>query len=88
MRRVNPRRDAIEYGVLMTLTTTMVAGLGMLLYVNRTHPGGLPKLDLDAPVDFKGAFRELQKMAKGDFSLLNNPENVRSKTKNDDTQKK
>ena len=72
----------------MTLTTTMVAGLGMLLYVNRTHPEGLPEFDLDAPVDFKGAFREVQKMAKGDFSLLNNPTNGRRNANNDDTQNK
>ena len=68
--RGNPRRDAIEYGILMTLTTTMVAGLGLMIYASRQSPEGLPKLDLDAPVDFKSAFREVQQIAKGNFSSL------------------
>ena len=72
MRRGNPRRDAIEYGVLLTLTSTMVAGLGLMLYTIKTQPEGLPKLDLDAPVDFKNAFRSLQQLARGDMSVFNN----------------
>lgn len=81
MRRGNPRRDAIEYGLLLTLTTTMTAGLGLLLYVAKTLPEEgqqHPRLNLDAPMDFKGAFRTLQQFARGDLSALN--ENSRAES--------
>lgn len=58
--RGNPRRDAIEYGVLFTLTSAMVTGLGLMIYVQKTR--GLEKLDLNAPLDFKGAWQELKGM--------------------------
>jgi len=44
----NPRRDAIEYGVLLTLGTTAVVANGFLIYFRRY--GGLEKIDLTAPV--------------------------------------
>ncbi len=50
----------------------MVTGLGVMIYLQRTQPDGLPMLDLDAPVDFKSAFRELKQFARGDFSSLKN----------------
>jgi hypothetical protein len=58
--RGNPRRDAIEYGVLLTLGGAMVTGLGLMIYVRKTT--GLEKLDLNAPLDFKGAWKELKGM--------------------------
>jgi len=61
----NPRRDAIEYGVLVTLTTMMVGAYGVMIYLGATpdengKPRKLEKVDLNAPVDIQGALRELR----------------------------
>lgn len=61
----NPRRDAIEYGVLVTLTTMMVGAYGVMIYLGATpdengKPRKLEKVDLNAPVDIRGALRELR----------------------------
>ena len=61
MARGNPRRDALEYGILMFCTTGMTVGLGLMLY-GRNTPQGLGKLDLNAPFDLKGALKELSQM--------------------------
>jgi len=61
MARGSPRRDALEYGMLLFCTTGLSAGLGLMLYM-RNSPGGLEKLDLDSTVDFKGAWRELKQL--------------------------
>ncbi len=70
MSRGNPRREAIEFGVLLGISTTMVVSLGAMIFVSRQSPDGLPKIDLDAPVDFKKAFAEVRQISKGDFSCL------------------
>lgn len=44
----------------MTLTTAMATGLGVMLYVKKTQ--GLEKLDLNAPLNLKGALNELKKI--------------------------
>lgn len=51
----NPRRDAIEYGILLTLATTAVVANGILIYFKRQ--GSLEKLDLTAPVLQQGDVR-------------------------------
>jgi hypothetical protein len=43
----NPRRDALEYGMLLFLGTTAVIANGVLIYFKKT--GELEKLDLKAP---------------------------------------
>ncbi len=75
MRRGNPRREAMEFGVLLGLSTTMIVGLGVMIYVSKQSPTGVPKLDLDAPVDFRKAFAEVQQIARGDLSPLYPKEN-------------
>mmetsp|Transcript_27368 Transcript_27368/g.33848 ORF Transcript_27368/g.33848 Transcript_27368/m.33848 type:complete len:92 (+) Transcript_27368:170-445(+) len=72
MRRGNPRRDAVEYGILMTLTTSMCGAVGLMLYMANAQPGGMSSVDLDAKLDFKTAWREIGQVAKGDFSSLQN----------------
>ena len=59
--RGSPRRDALEYGMLMVCTTGLTAGLGLMLYMRNT-PEGLDKVDLNAPFDLKGSFNELTKL--------------------------
>ena len=79
--RGNPRRDAFEFAALAGISTTLVISLGTMIYISRQSPEGLPKLDLDAPVDFKRAFAELQQLSRGDFRSLhpkgNNSNNER-----------
>lgn len=58
MVRGSPRRDALEYGMLMVCTTGLTAGLGLMLYL-RNSPQGLGQIDLNAPFDPKAALREL-----------------------------
>lgn len=59
--RGSPRRDALEYGMLMVCTTGLTAGLGLMLYMRNT-PEGLDKVDLNAPFDLKGSLQELTKL--------------------------
>jgi hypothetical protein len=74
MVRGNPRRDALEYGMLMVCTTGLTAGLGLMLYM-RNSSQGLEKVDLNAPFDMKGAFQELKRLreeAIGGGAMANN----------------
>jgi hypothetical protein len=88
MRRGNPRRAALEHGILMALTSSMVVGLGIMIYAKKSN-GGLPRLDLDAPVDFKSAFGEINQLARGDLSSLKNLNNGRTNpNKKSDSQEK
>ena len=57
MRRVNPRRDALEYGILMTLGTAMVGAMGLMLFAEKPKDR---KLDLDKPLDFQQLWKEVQ----------------------------
>lgn len=64
-RRGNPRRDAVEYAILITVATSITAAFGVLAYIKwfedeMPHP--LPKLDLNAPVNFQQALRELEQI--------------------------
>ena len=61
----NPRRDAFEYGVLITLTTSMAAAYALLLaYASSTPSEGqrrkIPKVELDEKVDLGKAWEELK----------------------------
>lgn len=61
----NPRRDAFEYGVLVTLGSAMAAAYGFLIAYHATPgPDGarrrLPKVDLDEAVDLGGAWEEMK----------------------------
>ena len=69
----NPRRDIIEYGVLLTLTTGVTAAAGLIAFMNFTDFESFQKqrVDLSAPVDFKGAWRELQRLGKGQPNAKN-----------------
>eukprot|EP00555_Chaetoceros_dichaeta_P010553 CAMPEP_0198256982 /NCGR_PEP_ID=MMETSP1447-20131203/6764_1 /TAXON_ID=420782 /ORGANISM="Chaetoceros dichaeta, Strain CCMP1751" /LENGTH=96 /DNA_ID=CAMNT_0043943759 /DNA_START=131 /DNA_END=421 /DNA_ORIENTATION=- len=67
----NPRRDAVEYGILLTLSTAMAGAMGLMLYLKKTPAQDgtsrrLQKIDLDAPVDFAGTWKELKKIKYGD----------------------
>jgi len=53
---MSPRRNAFEYGVLITLSTTMAASYAFLIaYGNQTNSEGkrrgIPKVDLDAEIN-------------------------------------
>ena len=61
----NPRRDAIEYGILVTLTTAMAGAYGVILYLGMTpdengNPRKKMKVDLNEPVDIGAALRALR----------------------------
>lgn len=63
----NPRRDAFEYGVLITLGTSMAAAYAFLLsYSNQRNPDGsrrrLPRVDLDEEVDLGKAWEDMKKV--------------------------
>ncbi|KAL7431240.1 hypothetical protein ACHAXH_006991 [Discostella pseudostelligera] len=66
----NPRRDAIEYGVLITLTTSMAAAYAVLIaYSNQRTPDGqrrkLPRVELDKPVDLGEMWAEMKDFGRG-----------------------
>mmetsp|Transcript_8656 Transcript_8656/g.13679 ORF Transcript_8656/g.13679 Transcript_8656/m.13679 type:complete len:104 (-) Transcript_8656:1160-1471(-) len=61
----HPRRDAFEYGVLITLGTGMAAAYAFLIaYSSKRAPDGtrqrLPKVDLDETVDLGKAWEEFK----------------------------
>ena len=59
MRRSNPRREALEYGVLITVTTAMVGAMGLMI------AAGKPKdrrVDLNEPIRFDQLWREVQSL--------------------------
>ena len=65
----NPRRDAFEYGVLITLTSGMAAAYAFLIaYSNLKEADGsrkkLPRVDLDAKVDLAEAWEEMKSVSK------------------------
>jgi len=64
-RMRNPRRDAIEYGILVTLTTVMAGAYGVILYLGMTpdengNPRKKMKVDLNEPVDIGATLRALR----------------------------
>jgi hypothetical protein len=66
----NPRRDALEYGVLIALTSSMAVAYGLLIaYTQQREPDGqrrrLPRVDLDASVDLREAWDELRNFGGG-----------------------
>ena len=66
----NPRRDALEYGVLMTITTSMAAAYAFLLaYSSQTGADGkrqkLPKVNLDESVDLAKAWEDVKESMRG-----------------------
>jgi hypothetical protein len=61
----NPRRDALEYGVLLTVATSMTVVFGIFAYIRCTEdPSNRQRLDLHAPVNFGQAWRELQRYSR------------------------
>lgn len=66
----NPRRDAFEYGVLMTIATSMAASYAFLLaYSSQSGPDGkrqkLPKVSLDESVDLFKAWEDMKETMRG-----------------------
>ncbi len=66
----NSRRDALKYGVLIALTSSMAMAFGLLIAYTRQHaPDGqrrrLPRVDLDASVDLGEAWDELRNFGGG-----------------------
>ena len=75
-RRGNPRRDAVEYAVLLAVATSITAAFGVLTYIKwyedeATNPR--PTLDLNAPVNFQQALRELVQFNRNRQSQNDNP---------------
>ncbi len=69
----NPRRDAIEYGVLITLTASMATAYAILIaYSNQRTPDGqrrkLPRVELDKPVDLGEMWTEMKDFGRGIIS--------------------
>lgn len=69
----NPRRDAIEYGVLVTLTASMAAGYAILIaHANQRTPDGqrrkLPRVELDKPIDLGEMWAEMKVFGRGMIS--------------------
>eukprot|EP00549_Striatella_unipunctata_P002751 CAMPEP_0118695430 /NCGR_PEP_ID=MMETSP0800-20121206/13176_1 /TAXON_ID=210618 ORGANISM="Striatella unipunctata, Strain CCMP2910" /NCGR_SAMPLE_ID=MMETSP0800 /ASSEMBLY_ACC=CAM_ASM_000638 /LENGTH=105 /DNA_ID=CAMNT_0006594209 /DNA_START=60 /DNA_END=377 /DNA_ORIENTATION=+ len=65
MRRISPGRDALEYGLLMTLFSAYTIGYGALCYLRLTpdENGNKRKfgVDLNKPLIMDGAFEEVQR---------------------------
>mmetsp|Transcript_2576 Transcript_2576/g.3683 ORF Transcript_2576/g.3683 Transcript_2576/m.3683 type:complete len:101 (-) Transcript_2576:407-709(-) len=66
----NPRRDAFEYGVLITITSSMAAAYAFLLvYSNQTGADGkrqkIPKVNLDDSVDLSQAWEDMKVTVRG-----------------------
>ena len=66
----NPRRDALEYGVLITITASMATAYAFLLaYSSQSTPDGqrrkLPKVNLDEAVDMGKAWEEMKQTMSG-----------------------
>lgn len=67
---MSPRRNAFEYGVLITLSTTMAASYAFLIaYGNQTNSEGkrrgIPKVDLDAEINLNDVWIDMKKEARG-----------------------
>ena len=85
----NPRRDAFEYGVFITLTSAMAASYAFLIAYSgqRTPEGerrGLPRVDLDAKVDVAEMWDELKSVSRSMIWPSSSSSSGRSSTKNDD----
>mmetsp|Transcript_4068 Transcript_4068/g.6002 ORF Transcript_4068/g.6002 Transcript_4068/m.6002 type:complete len:92 (+) Transcript_4068:124-399(+) len=59
----SPRRNAIEYGILLTTATVMCAGMGIMIVLKDKNRLGT--IDLNGPVDFKTGMAELSKEISG-----------------------
>ena len=60
----NPRRNAIEYGIFIGLSTSMVCAYGVMIYIFSTpgkdgKPRKLGKVNLNEPVNFGIMWNEL-----------------------------
>ena len=71
--RGSPRRAAFEYGVLVTLGSTLAAAYGFLIvYANQKNADGqrrgLPKVHLDEEVDLGAAVEDLKQVVTGMLS--------------------
>ena len=69
---MSPRRNAFEYGVLITLSTTMAASYAFLIaYGNQTNSEGkrrgIPKVDLDAEINLNDVWIDMKKEVRGMF---------------------
>ena len=67
---MSPRRNAFEYGVLITLSTTMAASYAFLIaYGNQTNSEGkrrgIPKVDLDAEINLNDVWIDMKKEVRG-----------------------
>ena len=67
---MSPRRNAFEYGVLITLSTTMAASYAFLIaYGNQTNSEGkrrgIPKVDLDAEINLNDVWVDMKKEVRG-----------------------
>eukprot|EP00540_Astrosyne_radiata_P009030 CAMPEP_0116826146 /NCGR_PEP_ID=MMETSP0418-20121206/2366_1 /TAXON_ID=1158023 /ORGANISM="Astrosyne radiata, Strain 13vi08-1A" /LENGTH=76 /DNA_ID=CAMNT_0004454747 /DNA_START=23 /DNA_END=253 /DNA_ORIENTATION=+ len=62
----NPRRDALEYGILLATTASVAVAYGVLAYVrfNNVDPERKLRVDLTKPVDFREAARELRELGR------------------------
>ena len=68
--QMSPRRNAFEYGVLITLSTTMAASYAFLIaYGNQTDSEGkrrgIPKVDLDAEINLNDVWIDMKKEVRG-----------------------
>ena len=66
----NPRRDAIEYGVLIGLTSSMAIAYGLIIaYIQQRDADGrrrrLPRVDLDASVNIGEVWDEMKNIGLG-----------------------
>ena len=85
----NPRRNAFEYGVFITLTTTMAASYAFLIAYSgqRTPEGqrrGLPRVDLDAKVDVGEMWEEMKSVSKSMIWPSSSSSSGRISTRNND----
>ena len=77
---MSPRRNAFEYGVLITLSTTMAASYAFLIaYGNQTNSEGkrrgIPKVDLDAEINLNDVWIDMKKEVRGMLFGRGSPSN-------------
>lgn len=61
----NPRRDAVEYGILLAMTTSCAVACGIMLATNFNEDGKKKRVDLNETVDLGQAMKELRKFWSG-----------------------
>ena len=81
----NPRRDAVEYGIFLSLLGTMVIGAGILTVFGWDESGRRKKLDLGKP--FGQTLREVQTewtkaKSGGVFGTSKNENNIQKQQSN------